>query len=74
MVRKYYPEMVPNLAPVVSPAIAAGMMVKKIYGEDIKSVFIGPCIDAKDEILAHPGKPVDEVLTFPELRELFSLQ
>lgn len=74
MVRKYYPEMVPNLAPVVSPAIAAGIMVKKIYGEEIKSVFIGPCIDAKDEILSHPGKPVDEVLTFPELRELFSLQ
>lgn len=74
MVRKYYPEMVPNLAPVVSPAIAAGLMVKKIYGNDVKTVFIGPCIDAKDEILTHPEKPVDDVLTFPELRALFSMQ
>lgn len=73
MVRKYYPEMVPNLAPIISPALAAGLMVKGIYGNDVKTVFIGPCIDAKDEILSHPDRPVDDVLTFPELRELFSL-
>lgn len=72
MVRKYYPDMVPNLAPIVSPAIASGIMAKKLHGEKSRVVFIGPCIDSKDEINSIAGKPVDSVLTFLELRTLFN--
>jgi Na+-translocating ferredoxin:NAD+ oxidoreductase RNF subunit RnfB len=72
MVEKFFPEMVPNLAPLVSPMIATAMVVKEIYGPDVATIQIGPCLDAKDEALQYnDGKLVDQVLTFVELRQLF---
>ncbi len=72
LVEKFHPEMVPNLAPLVSPMIATAMVVKELYGPDVATVQIGPCIDAKDEVLNYnSGKLVDGVLTFAELRKLF---
>ncbi len=72
LIEKFHPEMTPNLAPLVSPMIATAMVVKKIYGEDVATVQIGPCIDAKDEALIYKsGKLVEGVLTFIELRQLF---
>jgi Na+-translocating ferredoxin:NAD+ oxidoreductase RNF subunit RnfB len=71
-VEKYYPELVTNLTPIVTPMTATAMVVRKKFGEDIKVVYFGPCVSAKDEALRHdgPGK-VDVVLTFHELREMF---
>lgn len=72
LIEKFHPEMTPNLAPLVSPMIATAMVVKKLYGEDIATVQIGPCIDAKDEALLYDsGRLIDGVLTFIELRQLF---
>jgi iron only hydrogenase large subunit-like protein len=72
LIRKFHPELVPNIAPLVSPMIATGMVIKEIYGPDVAIVQIGPCIDAKDEAVMHDkGKLIDSVLTFVELRELF---
>jgi iron only hydrogenase large subunit-like protein len=72
LIEKFHPEMVPNLAPIVSPMIATAMVVKKLYGEDVAVVQIGPCIDAKDEaVTSNPGNLVESVLTFIELRQLF---
>ncbi len=72
LVEKFHPELVPNLAPLVSPMIATAMVVKELYGKDVATVQIGPCLDAKDEALGYEnGKLVDEVLTFIELRQLF---
>ncbi len=72
LIEKFHPELVPNLAPLVSPMIATAMIVKELYGEDVATVQIGPCIDAKDEALMYRnGKLVDSVLTFIELRQLF---
>lgn len=72
LIEKYHPELVPNLAPLVSPMIATAMVVKELYGEDVAAIFIGPCIDNKDEaFLYRGGKLVDGVLTFIELRQLF---
>ncbi len=51
MIEKFNPELVPNLAPLVSPMIATAMVVREIYGPDVATVQIGPCIDAKDEAL-----------------------
>lgn len=69
MVELYYPELVPYLAPVVSPMIAHGMLLKHLYGDDVKVVFVGPCIakmkEAEDD--RHPGY-VDGVLTFDDLQ------
>ncbi len=72
LIEKYHPELVPNLAPLVSPMVATAMVVKEIYGEDVATVYIGPCIDNKDEAyLYRSGKLVDCILTFIELRQLF---
>jgi iron only hydrogenase large subunit-like protein len=72
LIEKFHPEMIPNIAPLVSPMVATAMVVKELYGSDVATIQIGPCIDAKDEALIYDsGKLVDEVLTFAELRELF---
>ena len=71
-VRKFHPESVNNLAPLVSPMVATAKIVRKKYGSDIKVVYIGPCIDSKEEATLYKddGK-IDSVLTFVELRDLF---
>ncbi len=72
LVEKYYPHLIDNLAPIVNPMIANAKVVRELYGDDIKVVFIGPCIGAKEEADRFDGNSkVNEVLTFTELREMF---
>ncbi|MEI6682238.1 MAG: [Fe-Fe] hydrogenase large subunit C-terminal domain-containing protein [Bacteroidota bacterium] len=72
-IEKYYPELVNNLAPIVSPMVAATKVLRQKYGKEIKVIFIGPCIATKDEALRFEGDArVDSVLTFVELRQLFA--
>jgi len=72
LIEKFHPEMTPNLAPIVSPMIATAMVVRKLYGDDVATIQIGPCIDAKDEALIYEsGNLIEGVLTFIELRQLF---
>ena len=66
-IEQYHPELVPYLAPIVSPMVAMARIIRKKYGNNIKIVFIGPCIAKKAE-----SEEVDEVITFRELREMFS--
>lgn len=72
-VRKYKPALINNLAPVVSPMVASAKVARQLYGQDIKVVYIGPLISSKDEAidLADDGR-IDAVLTFGELRRMFS--
>ena len=65
-IERYFPDLARSLAPTVSPMIAMARAVRQKYGNDIKTVFIGPCIAKKDE-----SNEVDQVLTFRELREMF---
>lgn len=72
-IEKFYPDLINNLSPIVSPMIATAMAVRKKYGSEVKVVFIGPCIATKDEALRFEGDAkVDSVLTFVELRQLFN--
>ncbi|MBN1117723.1 MAG: 4Fe-4S dicluster domain-containing protein [Bacteroidales bacterium] len=72
-VEKYHPKLIRNLAPFVPPMIAMAKIVRMKYGQNIKVIYIGPDIASKDVALKFnsDGK-VDVVLTFPELRKLFS--
>lgn len=72
-IEKFHPELLDNLVPVINPMVAAAKVVRKKYGPDTGVVFIGPCVSAKHEATLHQddGK-VDVVLTFRELRQLFS--
>jgi two-component system NtrC family sensor kinase len=72
MVTRYHPDLISNLAPIVSPMVAAARALRKIHGEDLKIVFIGPCVAKKLEA-SHESIEgnVDQALTFPEIRKLF---
>lgn len=72
LIEKHFPGLAPNLAPIISPMVATAKAVKDIHKGEVATVFIGPCIDAKDEALLYEdGKLVDAVLTFIELRQMF---
>jgi signal transduction histidine kinase len=68
---KYHPELVGNLAPIVSPMVAMGRVLHRIHGQDLRIVFIGPCIAKKQEAAGPQVEgDVDAVLTFLELHEM----
>ena len=67
LIQKYFPEVLPYLADVVSPMQAHCKDIKRRI-PNAKTVFIGPCVAKKDEAAAYPGI-VDAVLTFEELTE-----
>lgn len=67
LIQKYYPEMIPNMAPVFSPMQAHCRDLKRRY-PDAKTIFIGPCISKKAEAEEESCcDDVDCVLTFEEL-------
>ncbi|MCP4311615.1 MAG: GHKL domain-containing protein [Bacteroidetes bacterium] len=66
-VEKYHPGLVGSLTPVVSPMVATARFIRLTYGEEPRLVFIGPCIAKKDE-----SDEVDAVITFAELRQMFT--
>ncbi|MCC8029115.1 MAG: PAS domain S-box protein [Lachnospiraceae bacterium] len=71
LIEKHYPLLIPCLAPVVSPMIAHGRMIKEQMGAHVKVVFIGPCVAKKMEAeddRATVGA-VDAVLEFNELEQ-----
>jgi iron only hydrogenase large subunit-like protein/nitrogen-specific signal transduction histidine kinase len=70
-IQKYYVELVPNLAQVVSPMIALGRYLKQDLGDEIKIVFIGPCVAKKHEAQDKDvAGVIDSVLTFTELKQI----
>ena len=68
MIELYYPDALQYLAPVDSPVITHGKILKSEY-PDYKVVFIGPCLSKKKE--CHDSGIIDGVLTFEELDYLF---
>ena len=76
LIEKYYPELVPMMAPVVSPMIAHGRLIRRIYGEDVKVVFLGPCIAKKAEAVGDErvSGAVDAILTFEEVVKWWEME
>ena len=71
-IKKYFPSLISNLAPIVSPMVAMGRVIKRSYCPGAKVVFIGPCIAKKAEIDdPEVAGDVDAVLTFVELEKMF---
>jgi diguanylate cyclase (GGDEF)-like protein len=66
-IRRGYPELVPFLAPVVTPAVAEARYLRGLFGDEAKVVFAG--------VSATPGAPeIDAWITFADLSELFTLR
>ncbi len=66
-VEHYHPNLVENLAPIPSPMVAMSRVMKEKYGNYANIIFIGPCVAKKAET-----DEVDEMITFAELREMFT--
>ncbi len=65
LLQKYFPDLLPCLANILSPMQAHCQDIKRRMPE-AKTVFIGPCVAKKDEG-EHSSGLVDAVLTFEEL-------
>ncbi len=50
LIEQFHPDLIPYLAPIVSPMIAHGRRLRQKYGFDAYLVFIGPCLAKKREI------------------------
>lgn len=73
MIRDIYGDLVPHVPGAVSPMIAAGRAVKKLYPGAV-TVFIGPCLAKKKEAKEPDiADAVDYVLTFQEMKEIFEV-
>jgi len=72
MVRKECPELFDAMPASVSPMVAAGRVVKQLHPKAL-TVFIGPCMAKKKEAKeVDIADAADFVLTFKELKEIFS--
>lgn len=71
-IEKFHPNLISNLAPLVTPMIAMARVAREIYGPAIKILYIGPEISSKTDALRFEGNSaIDAAITFKELRELF---
>ena len=62
LVEKYFPDLLDQLAPVPSPAVAHARMLRQAHGDDIRVVFVGPCISKKNEV--QQSGVIDAVLMY----------
>jgi len=70
-IKKFAPELVKNLIPIISPMIAAGLMIKKLRGDNVKVVFIGSCISRMEELNRYKEKHgVDFILTYYDIPKI----
>lgn len=67
LIEKYYPDLTERIAPVVSPMIAHGRLIRHKYGANSFIVFAGPCIAKIDEGHASDSD-IDAVITFEQLK------
>lgn len=72
MIELYYPSLVEQMAPVVSPMIAHARLLKQSCGHGVRVVFAGPCIAKIDESrdIRHNNE-IDAVITFEDLENWF---
>jgi signal transduction histidine kinase/Fe-S-cluster-containing hydrogenase component 2 len=72
-VRKYHPDLLDRLAPIVSPMMATARVLHARYGPDLKIVFVGPCIAKKGEAMYEQFEgEVHAALTYVEVRALLA--
>ena len=70
LIEIYYPSLVPYMAPIDSPMIAHGKLLRKAF-PNAKIIFLGPCISKKREALEDNRTCgyIDAVLNFQEFED-----
>jgi PAS domain-containing protein len=66
-IRLYKPAFTKYLLPLASPALTHAKFLKDYYGEELKVIFIGPCVAKKSEADRHPDL-LSAALTFGEFK------
>ncbi len=67
-VERYHPDLVEHLVPIASPMVAMARVIRRLHGDAVRTVFIGPCVAKKAEDVEAGRLPeVDAALTFSEL-------
>ncbi|MCO5257843.1 MAG: 4Fe-4S binding protein [Lentimicrobium sp.] len=69
-IRKYRPELTSCIVGLHSPLMAHAAMLRQWFGDDIRVVFIGPCVAKKNESDDF-NSLIDAALTFKDLRAWF---
>ena len=70
MVRRHYPQLADNISTTISPMCAVSRLIKA-QNPDAVTVFIGPCIAKKSEVLDQKIEDnADYVLTYSEIRAM----
>lgn len=72
MIKIHFPQLLENMSTTVSPMAAVSRMIKTM-DKNAVTVFIGPCIAKKSEVIDSIGTDnADYALTFEELRAMFA--
>ena len=66
MVRKHFPDLMKYVSTTVSPMVAVERYIRS-QKPNVVTVFIGPCIAKKNEVMAGYVDEIDYALTFEEL-------
>lgn len=71
LIEIYYPSLTKYMAPVDSPMVAHGKLIRHQLGTDVKVVFLGPCIAKKREAVGDPRTNgyIDAVINFTEFEQ-----
>jgi signal transduction histidine kinase/NAD-dependent dihydropyrimidine dehydrogenase PreA subunit len=70
-IEKYFPSLIPHLAPIVSPMIAIGRAAKYLKGEDWKVVYVTWCLAQSGEMRSpEVAGAIDQVITFADVKVL----
>ena len=66
LVRKHFPDLMKYVSTTVSPMVAVERYIRSLR-PDVVTVFIGPCIAKKNEVMGSYVDEIDYALTFEEL-------
>ena len=72
-IRMYLPQFTQYIIPLASPALTHGQILKERLGNDIKIVFIGPCVAKKNEADQFPDL-MDAAIGFDELQKILKIR
>ncbi len=67
LIMKHFPKWRNNLSPLLSPLLSQCLMLKKIYGDNIGIIFVGPCLAKKSESDIHP-ELLNVAVTYDEFK------
>lgn len=74
MIKKHFPQLVSSISTTISPMAATAKLIKQMHPGAV-TVFIGPCIAKKGEVLdSITLDAADYALTFEELVAMFKAQ